>query len=113
MLRRADFLSVQRAGRRVHTTWFLVSMGKRKTASQGAANEAAPPRLGITVSKKVGKAVVRSRVKRVVREVFRRKKEDFPRGADIVFIAKHNAPSVTFAGLLEEMQGLCRKLSSR
>jgi ribonuclease P protein component len=48
----------------------------------------APARLGLTVSQKVGNAVRRNRVKRLVREVFRRERALFPRGAELVVIAK-------------------------
>jgi ribonuclease P protein component len=46
------------------------------------------PRLGITVSKQVGKAVRRNRVKRLVREVFRAHRGLLPPGSDIVVIAR-------------------------
>jgi len=47
-----------------------------------------PCRLGLTVSTKVGCAVRRNRVKRLVREVFRRERALFPLGAELVVIAK-------------------------
>ena len=42
------------------------------------------PRLGLAVSKKVGKAVTRNKVKRRIREVFRTIKYDFPASFDLV-----------------------------
>ena len=45
------------------------------------------PRVGYTVTKKVGGAVFRNRIKRLVREVFRRNKSAFPRGTDVVLVA--------------------------
>ena len=61
-------------------------------------------RVGVTVTKKVGHAVARNRVKRRVREVFRRHRDLFPAGIDVVFIAKRDAPSLTFAEVLAEVE---------
>ncbi len=67
-------------------------------------------RLGIAVSKKVGKAVARNRMKRVVREVFRKNRASFPRACDIVVIPKKKAAShrhFSYRNLLGEIKG-CR-----
>jgi len=48
-------------------------------------------RLGLTVSKKVGNSVKRSRVKRLIRESFRLSKEKVLPGYDIVVVAKRTA----------------------
>ena len=48
-------------------------------------------RLGITVSKKIGNSVVRSRVKRVIKEAWRVQEDYFLNGYDYVFIARINA----------------------
>ena len=45
-------------------------------------------RLGVTVRKKIGHAVIRNRCKRIVREVFRRNKDVFPQGADVVVVIR-------------------------
>src|SRR5687768_13196005 len=72
--RRSEFLRAQREGRRFATEHFLFFVFD-------AAGEAL--RLGITVSRKVGGAVQRNRVKRLVREVYRRNKSLFPRARDV------------------------------
>ena len=51
-------------------------------------NGGRPARLGITVSRKVGKAHDRNRVKRLLREVFRRSRALMPVGVDIVAVAR-------------------------
>ena len=48
-------------------------------------------RLGISVSKKVGNSVVRHRLTRLIRESYRLTEEMFPRGLDIVWIARESA----------------------
>lgn len=54
-------------------------------------NEEDRNRLGISVSKKVGNSVVRHRITRLIREVYRLNEERFCRGYDIVVIARNRA----------------------
>ena len=48
-------------------------------------------RLGLTVSSKVGNAVVRNRIRRHLRQLFRTRIEELPKGIDVVLIARSSA----------------------
>jgi ribonuclease P protein component len=63
------------------------------------------------VTKKVGTAVQRNRIKRVVREVFRRNRQLFPTSHDLVFIAKRGATEIDYSSLREEIGRASRKLA--
>jgi ribonuclease P protein component len=63
-------------------------------------------RLGLTASRKVGGAVIRNRVKRFVREVFRLHKGFFPEGCDILVSARKSAGDLDFRKVREELIGL-------
>jgi ribonuclease P protein component len=64
-------------------------------------------RLGITVTKKTGKAVKRNRIKRLIREFFRLNKSLFPAGHDVVIMAKRNIPPVlTYKEACDELTEL-------
>ena len=67
-------------------------------------NESALSRYGFSVSRRVGKAVTRNRVKRVLREILRFM-HIIP-GWDIVFIARHRASGSNYDELAREVQKL-------
>lgn len=91
--RRSDFLRVQGQGRRVRTPHFLLLVSP---AEHG--------RLGVTVTKRVAGAVGRNRIKRLVREVFRRNRALFPRRAEVVVIARRGADALDYAAVRGEVQ---------
>ena len=99
--KRYEFRQVQLSGRRIHTPHFLIVV---------QPNALSTTRLGITVTKKVGSAVQRNRIKRVVRDVFRRNRALFPPSHDVVFIAKRGSHTIDFDTLLGEVERAARKL---
>ena len=66
-------------------------------------------RVGITVSKKLGHAVVRNRVRRRLREVYRLHEERFQRGWDIVVVARTKAVDCEFSALTRAYLSLAEK----
>jgi len=79
---RREFVAVQERGQKLHSGAYVVL---------GLRNNLGHPRLGITVSTRVGNAVVRNQVKRWVREAFRAVATEWP-SMDVVVIARSSAP---------------------
>lgn len=102
--RRGEFLGVQRSSARLVTDHFIV---------YARATKHEQTRLGITVSRKVGRAHQRNRVKRLVREVFRRNQPKLPPGLDTVFVARPGKGLPTFAEVSSEMVSSLEKLKQR
>ena len=92
--KRGEYLRVQGAGRRYHTEHFVV-------LSAPAARVTS--RIGITVSSRVGNAVVRNRIKRLIREILRVSWRRIEPAGDIVVIAKPNAAEATHANAATEL----------
>lgn len=66
-------------------------------------------RVGITVGKKLGHAVVRNRVRRRIREIYRLNEEMFRPGWDIVVVARSRAVTADFATLTHALLSLAKK----
>ena len=103
--RRQDFLRVQSGGARVTTKHFVFLMAPRTPH--------APTRLGITVTRKVGCAVVRNRAKRLVRETFRQLSGRLPEGVDMVVIVRKALDGLTTPDVVQEWTGVERVLRRR
>ena len=69
--------------------------------------------MGITVSGKVGNAVVRNRIKRLVREFFRRGRRDLARGIDVLVIARKRAIDLSFSQVVSELEEVLADPRSR
>jgi len=70
------------------------------------------PRIGLSVSRKVGGAVVRNRWKRMLREAFRLSKAELPRGADLVVIPRQSDPP-ELAQLIRSLGTQARRAANR
>jgi ribonuclease P protein component len=103
ILRRDEFRRAYDNGRKVQARYFTAFV---------LPNSGEQPRLGITATRKVGKAVGRNRARRLVREAFRKNKWLAPRGVDIVINVKRALTEASyqdfeadFVAFLERMSG--------
>jgi len=78
----------------------------------GAKNELPHARLGISISRKVGGAVVRNRWKRLLREAFRLSSEKLPPGIDLVVVPRTGVEP-RLSELTSSLLRLAKKLSGR
>lgn len=101
--RRSDFLRVQAVGQRTSTAHFVMLVAARESTESGA-ERAACARVGFVVTRKVGNAVQRNRIKRVCRECFRTWPDLVPDGIDLVVIARSRADELGLADVRAEWE---------
>jgi ribonuclease P protein component len=98
--KRADYLAIQNRGRRVSGSHLLLF------------GQPGRGRLGITVSRKVGGAVVRNRLKRWIRECWRRHRPERS-AVDIVVVARPQAAQAEHPAICREIDLLAGRLGIR
>jgi ribonuclease P protein component len=94
---RSEYAHLRRFGRKTHRPHFIVYCLPTKSG---------PTRLGLTVSRKVGGAVQRNRVKRLVREFFRQNRCRIGPGFDISIIAKRCSFSLSYDDVSRQLEFL-------
>jgi ribonuclease P protein component len=98
--RRSDFLRVQAVGQRTSTAHFVMLVAAREPDTERAACA----RVGFVVTRKIGNAAQRNRIKRVCRECFRMWPELVPDGIDLVIIARARADELGLADVRAEWE---------
>ncbi len=95
---KSDFNSIFTSGKK-RTVGPLLILTKSNSLNQ--------TRLGLSVPKRVGNAVVRNKIKRRCREAFRTSQQDLPKGLDILVTARPHTPLQTddYSRLIK--QGVC------
>lgn len=101
VLRSADFSRIERQGKRASGQLLVLIARDRR--------DGRPGRVGFTVSRKVGNAVVRNRVRRRLRDIIRRRKHWLD-ARDLVVIVKPEAAGATCALLTEQLSALLLRL---
>lgn len=96
-----DFARVNRTGQRRATEHFVFVVAP--------ARSDAPAKLGLAVSRRVGNAVARNRVKRRAREWFRRTRSTLPPATDWVLIARAGAAELAAVATTHELERLAKQ----
>ena len=106
LAKRGEFLHVYETGRKVFSRYCVLFF---------AANELPYSRLGVTATKKLGKATVRNRLKRWTREVYRRQREPLEldaRSIDVVVNVKPNAAEASFRDYSQDLARTLQRVAT-
>jgi ribonuclease P protein component len=104
--RRAEYLRLQKIGARYQTAHFVMYAGKLAEADRS--------RLGTTVSRRIGSAVVRNRTRRRVRECYRLNlRSMFPEGIALIVIARAGAGELKSPAINGELLQAASNLAAR
>jgi ribonuclease P protein component len=101
---RSEFLAV-RGGRRQSTPAFLIEMRERSALrADGSSRTGEGPRFGFTITKKIGNAVTRNRIRRRLKAAFAARANGANLGScDYVIVARHAAVDRPFDLLLDDV----------
>lgn len=103
LTRRQDFSKVYRIGKSAANHQFVVYYLPRQGQSEY--------RLGISVSKKVGNAVVRNRIRRLVKEIVRLNGELVLPNCDLILIARKPAAEMDYAEMEKSIKHVLKRAS--
>jgi len=105
LLKRAEFRAVYDAGNKAPGPYFLIFWRDR--------GDAEPCRVGLTASRKVGKATTRNRGKRLIREAVRRNWSRTPSGCDAIFHLRRGIGEASYQQVEREVLRLLGKAARR
>ena len=102
LLKRRDFLKLSSIGTKIQNKHFVLIYSD---------NEKRDNRVGITITKRVGKSVVRNRIKRYCREFFRLNRCIIPGKKDINIIAKKNVLALDSKQMSQTLENIFKKIN--
>lgn len=105
--KRREFVRIYEQGRKHFSRFFVLFF---------AGNELGHPRLGITVTRKLGKAHERNRLKRWVREIYRRRRDALGlenQSLDLVVNVKTAAREAAFSDFARDLESAIRRVSEQ
>ena len=105
LAKRREFLRVYETGRKIFSRYSVLFF---------AANDLPYSRIGITATKKLGKATLRNRLKRWTREVYRRERDPLgldARSLDLVVNVKPNAAGASWIDYRDDLQRALRRVA--
>lgn len=101
---RRQFVEVYQRGRKARRPWFTVF---------GMPNDVGRCRMGLTVTRRAGSAVARNRIKRVLRDVFRRHQDELPTAMDLVINGQRAILKMSAEQLERELLGALDELARK
>ena len=104
VLKRDGFRRVYEQGRKVQSRLFTAFL---------IANQAGNPRIGITVTRKIGNSVKRNRARRLLREAFRKNKWLAQTGVDIVINVKRALTEAGYREVEDELVALLKRAGEK
>jgi ribonuclease P protein component len=105
LLKASDFNRVFKQGKRQSLPEFTLAFRVRPTKE----GQPVAPRLGLSVSRKVGKSVQRNKLKRRLREIFRLNHETMVMGTELVVIPRKEAVVLSYFDLKTKIFSLIRR----
>ncbi|MGD8834655.1 MAG: ribonuclease P protein component [Desulfobacteraceae bacterium] len=103
LLHRSDFVRLSKDGKRFQNRYFIAYCCK---------NNFGRSRLGITVTRRVGKAAKRNRIKRLAREYFRQNRHIFQEYWDINIIAKKESVELPNKSTLSSLENIFARIAT-
>jgi len=104
ILKRREFLQLKRCGKKIQDRNFIVIYSDGRFEKN---------RIGITVSKKIGNAVKRNKIKRLIREHFRVNRDKIAEFMDINVIAKKKAGEISADLVFKSLDGIFNQIPRR